>query len=65
MMDAADLSNSGRFLEVHGDQYWAGRKIGDGSFGVVFQGERQSEGIIIPVAIKFVRGLSGRRASPN
>jgi hypothetical protein len=40
-----------------GQKYRIGKKLGEGSFGVVFEGVRLSEEGSIPVAIKFVSSL--------
>lgn len=48
---------SNLFLAQDGVEYRIGKKIGEGSFGVLFEGERLSGGESIPVAFKFVRRL--------
>ncbi len=39
-----------------GEEYRIGKKLGEGSFGVVFEGDKLSEDGPLPVAIKFVGG---------
>ncbi|KAM7182836.1 hypothetical protein V8F33_013985 [Rhypophila sp. PSN 637] len=52
--EQGSLERISNLFLVHDDvEYRIGRKIGEGSFGVLFEGERLSGGNSIPVAIKF------------
>ncbi len=46
--------SQGDVVLVGGERYRIGKKLGDGSFGVVFEGTKLSEDGPLPVAIKFV-----------
>lgn len=54
-LDKAKEAIDNVFLIENGIEYRIGKKIGEGSFGVIFDGKRLSEGKSAPVAFKFVR----------
>lgn len=56
-LDEAEQAMDNVFPGPNGVKYRIGKKIGDGSFGVVYDGEMLSERECIPVALKFVRAL--------
>jgi len=53
-LDEAEESMSNVLLTVNGVVYGIGKTIGEGSFGIVFEGEMLLKEVKVPVAIKFV-----------
>ena len=55
-MLAQAIESRGDVTWLDGKEYRIGKKLAEGSFGVVFKGDKLSEDGPLPVAIKFVGG---------
>jgi tetrahydromethanopterin S-methyltransferase subunit G len=56
-LDEAKQAMDNVFPGPNGMKYRIGKKIGEGSFGIVYDGEMLSDREWVPVALKFVRAL--------
>ncbi len=48
------MESRGDVTRLDGEEYRIGEKLGEGSFGLVFEGDKLSNDGPLPVAIKFV-----------
>jgi len=48
------IESRGDVTGLNGEAYRIGEKLGEGSFGLVFEGDKLSKDGTLPVAIKFV-----------
>lgn len=56
-LDEAEQAMDNVFPGPNGVKYRIGKKIGEGSFGIVYDDEMLSDREWVPVALKFVRAL--------